>query len=663
MTASDHPHPAQHPAHPTHHRPDFEQTDRVLHEERLFTPPVDMVGAANISAYIRAKGYQTFEELYAWSVVHPQEYWADQARELHWFKPWEQVFRWTEKPFFEWFTGATCNICYNCLDRHKDTPVWDKIAFYWEAEDPAETRTITYAELYREVNRFAQVLLDAGVRRGDRVTIYMSRCLEIIVALLAVARIGAIHSVIFGGFASHAIIDRVDDAEAETIITIDGYQYNGKPVALKPIVDEAVAKLPIVKRVIVVRRNGMKVPMEPGRDFYYDQLMAKVHPDAEVPCAEMSAEDPLFVLYTSGSTGKPKGVIHVHGGYAVGCYATTRFVFDIKPDDVYWCTADPGWVTGHSYIVYGPLMNGTTSLFYEGGMMIPDPGRWWNLIEKYGVTILYSAPTAIRALMRHGEEWPDQYDLGSLRLLGTVGEPINPEAWMWYRRVTGDHLPIVDTWWMTETGSILISPTPIQPLKPGSCTHPMPGIEADVVNREGTPVDANHGGFLIIRHPWPSMMRTIYKDPERYKTYWTTIPDVYFAGDAAHRDADGYFWVQGRVDDVIKVSGHRLGSMEIESSLVSHPAVAEAAAIGLPDELTGEHIKAYVIIRTGYTQDDMLSGALRQHVRHDLGPVAVPKEIAFVPALPKTRSGKIMRRLLRARELGQDLGDISTLEG
>ena len=657
MTATDQP------RHHAFRRPDFEQTDRVLHEERLFTPPIDLVATANISQYIQSKGFETYEELYAWSVVHPEEYWADQARELHWFKPWDTVFKWTEKPFFEWFSGGKFNICYNCLDRHKGTPVWEKVAYYWEGEDPNETRAITYAELYREVNRFARVLLDAGVKRGDRVTIYMSRCPEFIVAMLAVARIGAMHSVIFGGFASHAIVDRVEDADVETIITIDAYQYNGKTANLKAIVDEAVAKLPIVKRVIVVRRSGADVPMEPGRDVYYDELMAQVPADAEVPCAEMDPEDPLYILYTSGSTGRPKGVIHVHGGYAVGCYATTKFVFDIKPDDIFWCTADPGWVTGHSYIVYGPLMTGASSVFYEGGTMIPDPGRWWNLVEKYKITILYTAPTAIRGLMRHGEEWPAQYNLESLRLLGTVGEPINPEAWMWYRYVTGDRLPIMDTWWMTETGSILISPTPITPLKPGSCTHPLPGIEADVVTREGVAVGADHGGFLIIRKPWPSMMRTIYKDPERYKVYWTTIPDVYFAGDAAHKDADGYFWVQGRVDDVIKVSGHRLGSMEIESSLVSHPAVAEAAAIGLPDPLSGEHIKVYVIIRKDFTADDALMAELKQHVRHELGGIAVPKDIEVVSALPKTRSGKIMRRLLRARELGQDVGDISTLEG
>ncbi len=657
MTATDQP------RHHAFRRPDFEQTDRVLHEERLFTPPIDLVATANISQYIQSKGFETYEELYAWSVVHPEEYWADQARELHWFKPWDTVFKWTEKPFFEWFSGGKFNICYNCLDRHKGTPVWEKVAYYWEGEDPNETRAITYAELYLEVNRFARVLLDAGVKRGDRVTIYMSRCPEFIVAMLAVARIGAMHSVIFGGFASHAIVDRVEDADVETIITIDAYQYNGKTANLKAIVDEAVAKLPIVKRVIVVRRSGADVPMEPGRDVYYDELMAQVPADAEVPCAEMDPEDPLYILYTSGSTGRPKGVIHVHGGYAVGCYATTKFVFDIKPDDIFWCTADPGWVTGHSYIVYGPLMTGASSVFYEGGTMIPDPGRWWNLVEKYKITILYTAPTAIRGLMRHGEEWPAQYNLESLRLLGTVGEPINPEAWMWYRYVTGDRLPIMDTWWMTETGSILISPTPITPLKPGSCTHPLPGIEADVVTREGVAVGADHGGFLIIRKPWPSMMRTIYKDPERYKVYWTTIPDVYFAGDAAHKDADGYFWVQGRVDDVIKVSGHRLGSMEIESSLVSHPAEAEAAAIGLPDPLSGEHIKVYVIIRKDFTADDALMAELKQHVRHELGGIAVPKDIEVVSALPKTRSGKIMRRLLRARELGQDVGDISTLEG
>ncbi len=545
-------------------RPDFEQTDRVLHEERVFEPAPEMVANANITAYMHSKGFQTYDELYAWSIAEPESYWVDQAEQLGWFKPWDTVFQWTEKPFFTWFAGGRFNICYNCLDRHKDTPVWDRVAYYWEGEKADETRTITYADLYRDVNRFAQILLDQGVKRGDKVTIYMSRCPELVVAMLAVARIGAVHSVIFGGFAAHAIVDRVKDADAETIITIDGYQYNGKQLNIKGIVDEALANLPDVKRVIVVRRSGMEVQMESGRDYYLDDMLKSVPEDTEVPCAEMDAEDPLYILYTSGSTGRPKGVIHVHGGYAVGCYATTKFVFDVKGDDIYWCTADPGWVTGHSYIVYGPLMTGVTSIFYEGGTMIPDAARWWQLVEKYKVTILYTAPTAIRALMRHGDEYPARHDLSSLRLIGTVGEPINPEAWLWYRHITGDRLPVLDTWWMTETGSIMISPTPVTPLKPGSCTLPLPAIEADIVTLEGRPVDVNHGGFLIIRKPWPSMMRTIYKDPERYLVYWTTIPGVYFAGDAAHKDADGYFWVQGRVDDVIKVSGHRLGSMEIE---------------------------------------------------------------------------------------------------
>ncbi len=647
---------------PNFRRPDFEQTDRVLHEERMFVPSQEVVDNANMTAYIQAKGFQSYEELYAWSIANPEEYWAEQARELHWFKPWDTTFQWTEKPFFNWFAGGKFNICYNCLDRHKGTPVWDRIAYYWEGENPAETSTITYADLYQGVNRFAQVLLNAGVKRGDVVTIYMSRCPEMVMAMLAVARIGAVHSIIFGGFAAHAIVDRVEDADAHTIVTIDGYPYNGKQLNLKAIVDQATDQLPDVNRVIVVRRSGMDVNMKEGRDFYYDELLKDVPEDAEVPCAEMDAEDPLYILYTSGSTGKPKGVIHVHGGYAVGCYTTTKFVFDIKPDDIYWCTADPGWVTGHSYIVYGPLMTGVSSIFYEGGTMIPDAARWWNLVEKYKVTILYTAPTAIRGLMRHGDQYPARHDLSSLRLIGTVGEPINPEAWLWYRHITGDRLPVMDTWWMTETGSILISPTPITPLKPGSCTYPLPAIEADIVTLEGKPVDINHGGFLVIRKPWPSMMRTIYKDPDRYRTYWTTIEGNYFAGDAAHKDADGYFWVQGRVDDVIKVSGHRLGSMEIESSLVSHPAVAEAAAIGLPDELTGEHIRVYVILKSGNEQSDALQNELKLHVRGELGGIAVPKEIEFVPSLPKTRSGKIMRRYIRAKAMGQDPGDLTTLE-
>ena len=639
----------------------WQDTDRVLNEQRLFEPDPALVEQANITQYLREKGFSSWDEIYAWSLEHPETYWADVASQLDWFEPWQQVFQWTTQPFFQWFVGGKTNICHNSLDRHKDTPTWTKVAFHWEGEDGAQ-RVMTYADLHREVNRFAAALQRSGVKKGDRVTIYMPRILEQIVAMLAVARLGAIHSVVYGGFAAQALRDRIDDADSSVCVTVDGYYFRGKIVDLKNIVDEAVARTPSIKQVIVARRGGNEIAMQDGRDVWWHDLVADIPEDVEVPCEPMDAEDILYILYTSGTTGRPKGVVHVHGGYQVGCYATTKFVFDIKPDDVYWCTADPGWVTGHSYIVYGPLMNGVTSLIYEGAPTHPDPGRWWSLIEKYGVTILYTAPTAIRALMALGDEWPARHDLSSLRLLGSVGEPINPEAWIWYRKVTGDRLPIMDTWWQTETGAILISPTPIMALKPGSATRPLLGIEAAIVDKDGHDVGHDKGGFLIIRRPWPSMMRTIYKDPARYESYWNTIPGLYFAGDAAHRDADGYFWIQGRVDDVIKKSGYRLGSMEIESSLVSHAAVAEAAVIGKPDPVKGESIKAFVILVSGRQGSEELIAELRRHVREQVGPIAVPEEIEIVPALPKTRSGKIMRRVIKARELGQEVGDLSTLE-
>ncbi len=644
-------------------RPDFDSTDHVLNEQRVFSPTAEEVANANITAYMHSKGFDNYEDFHRWSIEHFEEYWADQARELHWFKDWEQTFDWSGKPFAKWFVGGKMNIAYNCLDRHKGTPVWEQVAYHWESEDGSEKRTITYAELYQEVNRCASALKAMGIGKGDRITIYMPRVLEMAVAMLAVARIGAIHSVVFAGFASVALVDRIDDAQCKAVITCDGYVYKGKVVNLKGIVDEAVAKTPSIEHVLTLKRAGNEVAWHEGRDVWWSDAIRQQPLDVEVPAEPMDSEDLLYILYTSGSTGKPKGVVHVHGGYAVGCYATTKFVFDIKPNDVYWCTADPGWVTGHSYIIYGPLMAGATSVLYEGAMDFPDPGRWWQVVQDYKVTIIYTAPTAIRALMKQGEQWPAKYDLSSLRLLGSVGEPINPEAWLWYRRVTGDRLPIMDTWWQTETGSMMISPTIIQPLKPGSATRPLPGIDAECVTIEGKPVGRTRGGFLIIRKPWPSMMRTIYRSPERYETYWNTIADVYFAGDAAHEDADGYFWIQGRVDDVIKVSGHRLGSSEIESSLVSHPAVAEAAAIGLPDELTGEHLYVEVILKKGFTSSDELAAELKKHVRGEVGPIAVPKTIVFVDALPKTRSGKIMRRVIKAKALGQDLGDITTLEG
>ncbi|MBE3568291.1 MAG: acetate--CoA ligase [Thermogemmatispora sp.] len=640
----------------------FENTDTILMEERLFPPSPEVVERANIMAYMRSKGFENYEDFYRWSLEHREEFWNDMARELHWFQPWHTTFQWTEKPFFQWFVGGKFNIVYNCLDRHMQTATRQKVAYYWEADD-GSSRTLTYEDLYVLTNRLAKALQNLGVKKGDRVAIYMPVTPELVAAMLATTRLGAIHTVVFGGFAASALEERINDARAKVLITVDTAHRGGKLIEYKKICDEALANTPTIEKVIVFKREGTEVPMQAGRDLFADELLQDIPNDTVVPCEEMDSEDLLYILYTSGSTGKPKGVVHVHGGYAVGVYATTKFVFDIKPDDIYWCTADIGWVTGHSYIVYGPLLNGATGVLFESTPQYPAPDRYWSVVEKYKVTIIYTSPTAIRGLMRFGEEWPAKHDLSSLRILGTVGEPINPEAWMWYRHNIGrDALPVMDTWWQTETGAILISPTVILPLKPGSATRPLPTIDAAVVDKDGNPVETGKGGFLIIRHPWPSMMRTIYGDPARYRTYWETIPDVYFAGDAATIDEIGYFRIQGRVDDVIKVAGHRLGSMEIESSLVSHPAVAEAAAIGKPDPVKGEHIKVFVILKAGNEPSEAMVQELKQHVRTNVGPIATPDEIEFVTALPKTRSGKIMRRVLRARELGQPLGDVTTLE-
>jgi acetyl-CoA synthetase len=642
----------------------FDDTDTILVEDRLFEPSQEARANSNIMAYMQSKGFARYEDFYQWSLKNRFEFWDDMAKELHWFTPWTQTFEWTNKPFFRWFTGGKTNIVYNCLDRHKGTATWEKVAYYWESDDGASTRTLTYKDLYVLVNRFAKGLQNLGVKKGDRVAIYMPMVPELAAALLAVTRLGAVHTVVFGGFAAPALSDRINDAQAKVVITADANYRGGKLIELKKIVDEAVQASPTIEHVVVVNRLGLDVTMQAGRDVYLADLLADVPEDTEVPCEEMDSEDLLYILYTSGSTGKPKGVVHVHGGYSVGVYATTKFIFDIKPDDIYWCAADVGWVTGHSYIVYGPLMNGASGVIFEGIPTYPQPDRIWSLIEKYKVSILYTSPTAIRGLMRFGEEWPAKHNMSSLRLLGTVGEPINPEAWMWYRKNVGsDVAPIVDTWWQTETGAVLITPTLAIAAKPGSATRPFPTIDADVVDKDGKSVGSDKGGFLVVRHPWPSSMRTIYGDPARYETYWNTLPDVYFAGDAATKDSLGYFRIQGRVDDVIKVSGHRLGSMEIESSLVSHPAIAEAAAIGKPDELKGEHVKVFVIVKTGFVASDELAAELKKHVRATVGPLAIPDEIEFVPSLPKTRSGKIMRRVIRARELGEPVGDTSTLDG
>jgi acetyl-CoA synthetase len=590
-------------------------------------------------------------------------FWAEEASELEWYQKWERVLDDSQKPFYKWFVGGKVNIVHNCLDRHQTTYRKNKLALIWVGE-PGDVRTYSYFALHREVNQFANVLKAMGIRKGDRVTIYMPRIPEIVIAMLACAKIGAIHSVVYGGFSVDALQGRIEDSQSRMVITADGGWMNGKIVELKKMVDEALKRCPSVESVIVVKRTGQEIRMEPGRDYWYHELIKLPVANGHCPTEVMDAEDPLFILYTSGTTGKPKAILHVHGGYMVGVYSTLKYVFDIQDDDRWWCAADPGWITGHSYIVYGPLLLGATSFMYEGAPTYPYPDRWWALIEKYGITILYTAPTAIRGLMRFGESWPNRHDLSSLRLLGTVGEPINPEAWKWYYRVIGkERCPIMDTWWQTETGMFMITPTPVVPLKPGSGTRPFFGQEADILDEQGNPVPVGEEGYLVLKRPWPAMLRTIYGDPERYvKQYWSKYPGLYMTGDSARRDEDGYFWIIGRVDDVIKVSGYRLGTAEIESALVSHPAVAEAAAIGLPHEVKGNAIHAYCVLRAGYTPSEALAEELRQHVAQHLGPIAKPEKIEFVTSLPKTRSGKIMRRVLRARALGMPEGDLSTLE-
>ncbi len=635
-------------------------------EPRFYYPPPQLAEKSNIMAYAREKGFATVDDLYRWTIENSEQFWSEMAtRYLDWFEPWEQVLDASEAPFYKWFTGSKTNIVHNAIDRHASGANRDKVAIIFESEQ-GETTSYTYAAIAREVNRFANVLKSQGVERGDRVTIYLSRVPQLLFAMLAVVKVGAIHSVVYGGFSTEALHSRIMDAQSKVLITGDGGWMNNKIVELKKITDEAVERAEgVVQTVIVFKRTGHDVPMKQGRDVWWHELEAQ--PGMDEPCVteQMDAEDPLFMLYTSGTTGSPKGLVHTCGGYQVGVATTLSFVFDIKPNDVYWCAADPGWITGHSYIVYGPLILGATQVIYEGAPSYPSPARWWSIVEKYGVTILYTAPTAIRGLMRFGEDHPAKHNLSTLRLLGSVGEPINPEAWRWYHRVIGGgNCPIMDTWWQTETGSFMITPNPTTPLKPGSGTKPFLGIECDVLNEEtGEPASESDDGLLVIKKPWPSMLRTIYGDPQRYvQQYWTRLPGFYTAGDAARKDADGYYWVIGRIDDVIKVSGYRLGTAEVESALVSHPAVAEAAAIGLPHEVKGNGIHTYVILRQGFDESDALAEELRRHVGKELGPIARPETVSFVAGLPKTRSGKIMRRVLKARALGLPEGDLSTLE-
>ncbi|MCW5879882.1 MAG: acetate--CoA ligase [Anaerolineae bacterium] len=603
------------------------------------------------------------DAFYAESVKDIPAFWESQAEGLDWYKKWDRVLDDSRAPFYRWFVGGKTNIVLNALDRHVKTWRKNKLALIWEGE-PGDSRTMSYYALNREVNKFSNVLRGMGVKKGDRVTIYMGRIPEIMVAMLACAKIGAIHSVVFGGFSENALGDRIEDAQSRVLITQDGNWLRGKVIDLKTIVDAAIRRSPVVEKVIVVQRANNAVNMEAGRDFWYHDLMSLPIAMTSSETEVMEATDPLYMLYTSGSTGKPKGLVHLHGGYQVGIASTLKYAFDVSDEDRWWCAADPGWVTGHSYIVYAPLILGLTSFMYEGAPNFPYPDRWWQLIAKYGISHFYTAPTAIRGLMRFGPAWPKRHDLSTLKVLGTVGEPINPEAWRWYYRYVGQNrCPVIDTWWQTETGAFMITPTPARALKPGSATRPFPGIVADVVDENGESTEADQEGFLVIKHPWPAMLAGIYGDPDRYvNTYWGKFPGVYLAGDAARKDADGYFWVIGRIDDVINVSGHRLGTAEIESALVSHPAVAEAAAIGLPDEVKGQGIHCWVLLRNGYQASDALAEDLKLHVRREISPIASPDKIYFPSTLPKTRSGKIMRRVLKARALGMAEGDVSTLE-
>jgi len=637
--------------------------------------PVSSSSVAAAEAGKRYYGHK-LKEVLARSLENPEAFWSELAENITWFKKWDKVFEW-DPPFGRWFIGGVLNASYNALDVNLKRGLKNKVAIFWEGEE-GSTKALTYYQLWREVNRFANALKKLGVKKGDRVTIYLPMIPELPIAMLACARIGAIHSVVFSGFSATALADRINDAEAKILITADGLYRRGKVVPLKTTADEALAMTKTIEKVIVVRRAGLEnTPMKEGRDLWWHEIVK----DVESYCSPepMESTDPLFILYTSGTTGKPKGVVHGTGGYLVWVWATLKWAFDPQPDDIWWCTADIGWITGHSYVVYGPMLHGLTQIMYDGAPDYPAPDRWWEIIEKYGVTMFYTAPTAIRMHMKFGEEWARKHDLSSLRILGSVGEPINPEAWRWFYEVIGNgRCPIIDTWWQTETGGFMISPAAgieLVPLKAGSATFPLPGIHAEVVDEDGRPVKPFERGYLVILAPWPGMLMTLWRDPERYKeVYWSrfqpnkdlqfkiTPPAVYYTGDYAMKDDEGYFWLMGRADDVIKVAGHRIGTAELESAFVSHPAVAEAAVVGRPDPVKGESIVSFVILKSGYQPSDELRDELRMHIRKTIGPVATPDAIFFVSSLPKTRSGKIMRRLLKAVVSGGQLGDVTTLE-
>jgi acetyl-CoA synthetase len=636
---------------------DMKQLDTVLKEARRFKPSQAFRESAHIGSEAE------YRRLYKRSIQNPNKFWGRVAGELHWFKKWNRVLDTKKAPFYRWFVGGKTNLSYNCLDRHLDSPTRHKAAIVWEGE-PGDRRVLTYGDLAREVGVFANAMKKLGIQKGDRVAIYLPMTPELVVSMLACARIGAVHTVIFAGFSAESIRDRVHDCQAKLVITGDGGWRRGKVLPLKDTVDEAVGDSPSVANVVVVRRNldnPLPCHMKDGRDHWYHELMDGVSPDC--PPEKMDSEDLLFLLYTSGTTGKPKGIVHTTGGYMVFTYLTTKYVFDLKPEDMFWCTADIGWVTGHSYIVYGPLQNGATCLLYEGAPDWPNRGRFWELIARYQVNVFYTAPTAIRAFMKWGDEWPAKHDLSSLRLLGSVGEPINPEAWMWYQRAIGHKkCPIVDTWWQTETGGIMITPLPgVTETKPGSATLPFFGVDATILNDAGKEVEA---GYLAIRKPWPGMLRGVYGDPERYQTtYWSKWPgkEIYFPGDGARRDKDGYFWIVGRVDDVVNVAGHRIGTAELESIFVEHPRVAESAVIGVAHELKGQALVAFVSLRDGVSGTDALDKELKEWVVKKIGKFAIPDRIVFAGDLPKTRSGKIMRRLLRDVAEGRALGNVTTL--